>query len=402
MTAPWLTILGIGDNGLAGLTPVQQALLDKAETVIAPQRVLAALDLAGKRMEPWAGKLQEAVDALIKRRGEQIVVLATGDPMHFGVGATLAKRIPADEMTVIPSPSAFSLAAARLGWALQDCACISLHGRPVEKVLVHLAPGRRIIALTSDRTTMTKVSELLCDGGFGKSLVTVLEHMGGEKERIDHFIAEEFGAGLPDCDFYTLAIECSGDPPVASGGRVAGLPDEMFIHDGQITKREIRAVTLSQLRPYPDAMLWDIGAGCGSVAIEWMRAAINAKAVAIERHRERLSFIATNADSLGVPDLQIAEGSAPDALAGLPAPDAVFCGGGITGEGVFETAWEALRPGGRFVANVVTLDGEAKLLSLHENHGGDLLRLSVSRAQPVGRFSGWKPFMPVTIWSTRK
>lgn len=401
MSNPWLTIIGIGDSGLESLTTEANVLLGEAETVIAPQRILDTTDLPGKKLEPWAGKLQEAVDRLVERRGEKIAILATGDPMHFGIGATLTKRIPLDEMRIIPSPSAFSLATARLGWPRQDCACISLHGRPVEKLQSSLAPNARIIALTSGSNSIQDIVNILCDSGFGTAKVSVLEHMGGATEHRLDFIANDYN-GAEIAEFNTIAIECADAGETAQFGSVPGLPDHAYVHDGQLTKREVRAVALSLLRPYSGALLWDIGAGCGSIGIEWMRGSVGAKAIAIEQHKTRLGFTERNAVSLGVPELRIVEGRAPAALAGLPAPDAIFCGGGITHEGVFETAWEALKDRGVFVANTVTLESEAKLLSFHEQFGGELIRLSVSRAKPVGRLHGWKPFMPVTIWSVRK
>jgi precorrin-6Y C5,15-methyltransferase (decarboxylating) len=398
---PWLTILGIGDAGLNTLTPAQQALLDEAEAVIAPDRVLDVLDLSGKNVEPWSGRLHEIIDDLADRSSERVTVLATGDPMHFGIGATLLRKIKKSEMRIIPSPSAFSLAAARLGWALQDADCISLHGRPVEQLRLFLAPGVRIIALTSDSGTVNAAAGMLCETGYGAAKLTILEHMGGKGERIVRLRADKCGEQEFD-DFNTLAIECPAGKGLAALGRAPGLPDEVFSHDGQLTKREVRAVTLGLLRPYPGAVLWDVGAGCGSISIEWMRAARGAKAVAIEPRKDRAGRIGENALSLGAPDLKIVTGKAPVVLKGLEQADAVFCGGGITGKGVFEAAWAGLRRGGIFVANAVTVEGESRLISLQAKHGGDLTRIAVSRAEPVGRLTGWRPAMPVTIWSVIK
>ncbi len=401
MKKPWLTILGIGDAGLETLTPAQQALLEEAETVIAPDRVLDALDLGKKKVEPWSGRIHEIINDLADRRGEKVTILATGDPMHYGIGATLLRHMPKAEMRIIPSPSAFSLAAARLGWALQDTDCISMHGRPVEQLRLFLAPGARIIALTSDGKTVGAAAAMLCEAGLGAAKLTVLEHMGGADERIAALRADKT-AGREFDDFNTLAIECPPGKGIAAQGRAAGLPDDVFSHDGQITKREVRAVTLALLRPYRGAVLWDIGAGCGSISVEWMRAAPGAKAIAIEPRKDRAGRIAENALTLGVPALKIVAGKAPDALKGLDQADAVFCGGGITGKGVFEAAWAGLRRGGIFVANAVTVEGENRLLELRKRHGGDLTRIAVSRAEPVGRLTGWRPGMPVTIWSVTK
>jgi len=398
---PWLTIIGIGDDGAAGLSPAARALLDAAETVIAPERVLASTQLPGKRIEPWTGRLHETVEDLLRRRGEQITILATGDPMHFGIGATLAKRIPFEEMRIVPSPSAFSLAASRMGWALQEVDCISLHGRAVSQLQLFLAPGNRILALTSNGRTVREAARLMAEAGFGASRLSVLEHMGGEAERRVDLTADD-AATSDFADFNTLAIECVAGQGASWRPRVPGLPDDAFTHDGQITKREVRAATLARLGPFPGALLWDIGAGCGSVSIEWMRAARGARAIAIERNAARRTMIAGNAIALGVPSLKVVEGQAPGALEGLERPDAVFIGGGIAGDGVFEAAFDALKPGGVLAANAVTLDGEAKLLALQGAHGGELVRIAVSRAEPLGGHMAWRPLMPVTIWSLLK
>lgn len=401
MKKPWLTILGIGDDGTETLTPTQLALLDEAETVIGPDRVLDKLDLGTRKVEPWSGRLHEIIDDLCDRRGEKVAVLATGDPMHFGVGAALLRTMARSEMRIVPSPSAFSLAAARLGWPLQDAECISLHGRPVEQLRLHLAPGARIIALTSDGETVRTVADILCDCGYCAAKITVLEHMGGADERVVRLRADKVGEEA-FADFNTLAIECPAANAGVPFGRAPGMPDEAFSHDGKITKREVRAATLGLLRPYPGAVLWDIGAGCGSISVEWMRGARGARAIAIEPRKDRIGRIGENARRFGVPGLKTVAGKAPDALAGLEQPDAVFCGGGITGKGVFETAWAGLRKGGVFVANAVTVEGESRLVALQARHGGELARIAVCRAEPVGRLTGWRPAMPVTIWSATK
>lgn len=398
---PWLTIIGIGDNGTDGLTPLARALLDDAETVIAPERVIAELRIAGKNIEPWTGKFHDAVENLLSRRGEPITILATGDPMHFGVGTTMARHIPPEEMRVLPSPSAFSLAAARLGWALQDTDCVSMHGRSVSNLAVFLSPGNRIIALTSNSATVSEAARLLVTNGFGQSEFTVLEHMGGADEKQLRFAAADAGHHVL-ADFNTLAIACVAGEGASVISRAAGLANDTFSHDGQITKREVRAATLGALMPYPKALLWDIGAGCGSVSIEWMRLARGARAIAIEPHEGRRVHIANNALALGASGIEIVAGKAPQALAGLARPDAVFIGGGVSHDGVFDVAWQALRPAGRLVANAVTLESEARLLALRSQHGGELSRISVARAEPVGTYHGWRPAMPVTMWSVTK
>lgn len=402
---PWLTIVGIGDNGLESLTPEAQSIVWQAETLVIGERLDAVIDgssLPGlKRILTWGAGFRETLAEILRLRGTPVTVLATGDPMHFGIGATLRRYVAAEEMFVLPSPSAFSLAAARLGWPLQSVAQISLHGRPLSHLNRHVLPRARILALTSDASTVQAAAVLLAEKGYGASILHVLEHMGGAQERIFRMTAIDMAETPPLLsDFNTLAIDCAQDGPLLSP--VPGLPDEAFRHDGQLTKREVRAATLAQLSPFPDALLWDVGAGCGSIAIEWMRAGMGTRAIAVEGKHERVAMIRHNAASLGVPDLEIVEGAAPLALDGLKRPDVVFIGGGITGEGLFEACWDALGPGGLLVANAVTIEGEARLVELRSLFGGDLVRIQVSRAAPVGRYCGWKSLMPVTMWSAVK
>lgn len=408
-TRCWLTILGIGDNGIDSLSPVAFALMKRAATLVAPQRVLDNLDLAALGMSdcevvPWTMGVGPTLEFLAKRRGTPVTILATGDPMHFGIGATMRRNVDAEEMLVIPSPSGFSLAAARMGWALGDVACISLHGRAVAGVQPHILPGNRILSLTSVARTIHEVAEILTTRGYGRSMLTVLEHMGGATERTSRVLAKKVAPfnGSPFEDFNVLAIECIAEQGAAIQSTVPGLPDDAFVHDGQLTKREVRAVTLAALQPCPQALLWDVGAGCGSICIEWMRAARGAKAIAMEREPERVAMIGKNATLLGTPRLKIIEGKAPQACADLEAPDAIFIGGGLANEGVFDACWRALKSGGRLVANAVTLENEARVADLQIRYGGQLTRLSVARAQPVGNYRGWKPFMPVTQWSVQK
>jgi len=401
--APWLTIIGIGDNGLDSLTPAARTLFDQAETIIAPERVLARIECGTRETIPWTFGIRETIALVMARRGTPVTILATGDPMFYGVGATLMRQLDAAEMRVIPSPSAFSLAAARLGWALQEVAMISLHGRSVHGLASHVHPGAKIIALTSAGQTVIEAAQILSARGYGRSEMHVLEHMGGPDERVRVMRADRIAADKPHfADFNTLAIACEAQPGAVLLPSVPGLPDDAFEHDGQLTKREVRAVTLARLGPVPGGLMWDVGAGCGSIGIEWIRAARGARAIAIEASEARRKMTAHNAITLGAPGLEIVAGTAPDALADLEMPDAVFIGGGISNDGVFEACWEALRPFGRLVANVVTVEGEARLFALQSVHGGELVRLQTSRAEPVGRYLGWKPLMPVTIWSVTK
>jgi precorrin-6Y C5,15-methyltransferase (decarboxylating) len=273
-----------------------------------------------------------------------------------------------------------------------------LHGRPLDLLALHLAPGSRVLALSEDRHTPRAVADYLTGRGWGPSRLVVLEHMGGAGERRHDGTAAAW-PHAPGADLNTLAIECAAGPKAQVLPRAPGLPDHAFVHDGQLTKREVRAATLAALAPLPGQTLWDVGAGCGSIAIEWLRAVPTARAFAIERDAARRDFIARNAAALGVPQIEIVAGEAPQALAGLPPPDAVFVGGGLSLPGLIDTCRTALNPQGRLVANAITVEGEAQLLALHAGHGGQLTRIAVSRAEPVGPFQGWRPLMPVTQWT---
>ncbi len=397
----WLSIVGIGDGGLDSLSPAARTIVDSAKILVGGARHLAMVAEDGRERIAWPSPMSEARPLLEARRGQAVCVLATGDPLCYGVGTRLHRWFDREEIRVIPAQSAFSLACARLGWSLPDIETLTLHGRPPETLGAYLFPGARLLALTEDGGTPVQAAELLRDAGYGESRMTVLEHLGGAEENSVTGTASDW-ADRRCADLNTLAIECVAGPDTALLPRVPGLPDEAFRHDGQLTKREVRAATLAALAPIPGQRLWDVGAGCGSIGIEWMRAARHSSAIAIERHPERLVLIADNAAALGAPRLQIVEGGAPDALDGLEAPDAVFIGGGLTTDGLFERCWEALGPGGRLVANVVTLEGETQLLALHGHHGGSLTRIAISRAEPVGPYHGWRPLMPVTQWAVRK
>jgi precorrin-6Y C5,15-methyltransferase (decarboxylating) len=317
--------------------------------------------------------------------------------MHFGIGVTLARRVPAEELAVHPHISAFSLAAARMHWPLAEVECLTIHGRPLELLAGVAAPDRRLFLLSHDGTSPAEIARLLTELGYGASEVTVLEHMGGEKERI--YSGRAAAWNFPRAaDLNTIAILCRAGDHARILSLTPGLPDDAFAHDGQMTKREIRAATLSALRPLPGQLLWDVGAGSGSIAIEWLRAHRSLSAIAIESDPERQSLIERNATALGAPFLKLVKGAAPQAYEGLADPDAIFIGGGLDDDGVIELAWARLKPGGRMVANAVTSEGEARLIALHARLGGEMTRLSVARLSPVGDLHGWRPLMPVTQW----
>lgn len=397
-TAKWLSVVGIGEDGTDGLAEETKSTIAAAKIVFGGNRHLAlASTLITGESRPWPSPFDAEMAAVRSLRGTPVCVLASGDPFMHGIGAALARYIPPDEMRVIPHPSAFSLAAARLGWALQDTETVSLHGRDIAHVRPLLHPNRRVLALTSNADGPRELAELLTRSGYGRSTLTVLEALGGEHERITEMAAACFD--LPAVNPLNLvAVSVVADDQAQIIPLTPGCDDDLFDHDGQITKCRIRALTLSALTPRRGELLWDIGAGAGSVAIEWMLRDPSMRAIAIEAKAGRAARIADNAHKLGVPSLQTIVGSAPDALEGLPQPDAIFVGGGGSRKGVMDRAMEQIRSGGRLVANAVTLEMEALVLGLHSSAGGELVRLMVANASPVGTMTGWRPSMPVTQW----
>lgn len=398
----WLVVIGIGEDGPASLGQAAKQAIGEASVVFGGKRHLAlAAALIRGEARAWPTPFDSAMADVRALRGQRVCVLASGDPFLHGVGATLARHVPIEEMRALPAPSAFSLAASRLGWALQETEIVSLHGKPIELIRPLLQPGRKIIALTSDGNGPAMIAALLDSSGFGGSTLTVLEALGGPGERITRSLAEKFA--MVDVDpLNVLAIEVAASRHARILARAPGLADDLFEHDGQITKREIRAVALSTLAPRRGELMWDIGAGSGSISIEWMLADPSLRAIAIEADAERAARIGRNAAAFGVPGLGVVNGRAPEALSGLVAPDAIFVGGGGSDDGVMAAAIEALKPGGRLVANAVTLEMEAVLIALHGKHGGEMIRLAVARAGAIGTMSGWKPAMPVTQWSWTK
>ena len=398
----WLSIVGIGEDGVEGLSPVARRLIGSAELVVGGARHLElAGDLVHGRRLAWPSPMSDALDEIKRHRGRSVVVLASGDPFHFGVGKQLAELVPAEEFVCLPQPSAFSLAAARMGWSLQDDALVTLHGRALVGIIRHLQPGACILALAWDGTTPARLAELLSARRMGQSRITVLEAMGGPRERIRHATAANFDIEQI-APLNTIAIEVIAEPKAAIIPLAPGLDDALFEHDGQLTKREIRAVTLSSLAPRQGELLWDVGLGAGSIAIEWLLRHRSLGAIGIEARSDRADRAARNAAALGAPELKIVQGRAPEALSGLTRPDAVFIGGGMMDDGVFEAVWTALKPGGRLVANAVSIETEARLADYFTRFGGDLVRLQVARADQVGTMFGWRPAMPVTQWRVEK
>ncbi|RWB77750.1 MAG: precorrin-6y C5,15-methyltransferase (decarboxylating) subunit CbiE [Mesorhizobium sp.] len=395
----WLTIVGIGEDGVAGLGDEAKQRIAQAEFVFGGKRHLSLVaSLAKGQTRPWPMPFDAEMHDVLALAGKDVCVLASGDPFFHGVGVTLARKVKPDEMLVLPAPSSLSLAASRLGWALQDIETISLHGHSIDLIRRLLHPSARILALTSDGDAPAAIAGLLDELGFGPSRLTVLEALGGADEarrtaRADAFDLKNINP------LNVLALEIESTPDARTLPLTVGLADHLFEHDGQITKREVRAITLSALAPRRGELLWDIGAGSGSIGIEWMMAHPSLRAIAIEADGERAARIHRNASHCGVPGLVVVEGSAPKALAKLETPDAIFIGGGGSDVGVIEKAIKALRSGGRLVANAVTLEMEALLLDQHNRRGGDLTRITLSRAAPVGSMQAWRPAMPVTQWS---
>jgi precorrin-6Y C5,15-methyltransferase (decarboxylating) len=397
-----ITVVGIGADG--HLSPTARALVGGAEVLLGGERHLALVPtVPGQVRRPWPRPFGALPGVLAEHAGRRVVALASGDPLVSGVGTTLVRMLGADAVEVVPAVSSVALARARMGWSAEESAVVTLVGRDVDALRRELSPGRRLLVLSSDETTPAAVAQLVGDAGFGASTLTVLGDLGSAAESRTSFVA---GGERPDDlpRLHVLALDVAG--PGAGPGAAswaAGLPDDAFEHDGQLTKRDVRASALARLAPRPGALLWDVGAGAGSVAIEWLRAHPLTTAVAIESDEERAERIGRNARRLGVPRLEVVTGRAPDALAVLPTPDAVFVGGGATAAGLLDRCREALAPGGRLVAHGVTLETERLLTDAFHTHGGELTRLAVEHVTPLGgRFTGWTPARAVVQWAWTK
>ncbi|WP_371096096.1 precorrin-6y C5,15-methyltransferase (decarboxylating) subunit CbiE [Streptomyces sanglieri] len=400
---PAVTVVGIGADGWAGLPDAARTELIDAQVLIGGERQLGLLPAScrGQRV-PWASPLRPAVPGLLAAHaGSRVAVLASGDPMFYGIGRALTEVLGTDALRILPHPSSVSYACARIGWPVEDTEVVTLVGRPAARLAAALHHGRRVLVLSADARTPAAVAGLLREQGFGPSRLRVLEQLGGADEACLEGTADHW-PHPPGDPLNVIAVECRRSPEALRLGAVPGLPDAAYEHDGQLTKRHIRAAALGVLAPAPGELLWDIGGGSGSIAIEWMRTHPSCRAITVERDPRRAQRIAHNADRLGVPALRVVTGPAPGNLTRLPTPDAVFIGGGLTVPGLLDTCWDALPPGGRLVANTVTLESEALLAEAHREHGGELVRLAVAHAVPVGGFTGWRQAMPVTQWSVRK
>ncbi|MFI8290492.1 precorrin-6y C5,15-methyltransferase (decarboxylating) subunit CbiE [Streptomyces sp. ms191] len=402
---PAISVVGIGADGWDGLPENSRRTLRTAEVLIGGPRQLDLLPTAecpGERVA-WPSPLRPAVPGLLAaHEGRRVAVLASGDPMFHGIGRTLTETVGADRLHVLPHPSSVSHACARLGWPLEAVETVSLVTGPLDTLTAALHDGRRLLVLSAGAGSPAQVADLLRRKGYGASRLRVLERLGSPHERLVDTTADGWAPDEAADPLNIVALDCVRSADAPRLGLTPGLPDEVFEHDGQLTKRHVRAATLAALAPAPGELLWDVGGGSGSIGIEWLRAHRSCRAVAVERSAERAARITRNAAALGVPALRVVTGPAPAALAGLPTPDAVFIGGGLTAPGLLEACWESLPAGGRLVANTVTLESEALLADHYRRHGGELVRLAVAQAVPVGGFTGWRQAMPVTQWSVTK
>jgi precorrin-6Y C5,15-methyltransferase (decarboxylating) len=386
-----LTIIGIGEDGLAGLSEASRNALANAETVFGGERHLALADV-GSRGRAWSVPFDAEI--VLSCRGRPTAVLASGDPFWHGAGAGLAEKLGAGEWIAYSAPSTFSLVAARLGWRLESVICLGLHAAPFERLVPHLAPSARIICLVRDGRAAGDLAKWLSNHGWGDSSLLTLAALCGPREAVAEHRADSFAGDLAG-NLVAVALEARGAHGLP---RSSGLSDDLFVHDGQITKRPVRALALSALAPRPGERLWDIGAGSGSISVEW--ALCGGTAIAIEARENRVPNIRSNAAAFGLAHrINVEVGRAPEALAALEAPDAVFVGGGLD-QAMFDAIWARLAPGTRLVAHAVTLETEALLVELHRQHGGELMRVEIAHAAPLGRYRSWEATRPVVQWST--
>lgn len=397
-----IVVVGIGADGWEGLAPRAQAAVREAEVLMGSPRQLALIPESAAKRVPWPSPMLPALPGLFdEHRERRVCVLASGDPMFHGIGVTLGRVLGPERLQVIAHPSSVSLACARLGWPLHETTTVSLVNRDVRTLAANLVDGRRLLVLANDERTPAAVAHLLSEHGFGDSALVVLEQLGGPAERVVDGRAGSWDRA-PGDPLNVIALELRASEAALRLTRTPGLPDSAYRGDGQMTKHEVRALTLSALAPAPGELLWDVGGGSGTIGIEWMRTDPQCRAVAFEREDARVEQIVGNAARLGVPTLRVL-GAAPAAFADeASVPDAVFVGGGVTQDGMLDDCWTRLRPGGRMVVNAVTAESEALVLQWHARHGGDLRKFQIYRGEPLGGFTAWRPQLPVAQWSVVK
>ena len=392
---PWLSIIGLGEDGLSGLTDASRSALDEAEIIFGGPRHLELVQ-AGERGQPWT--IPFSITPVLEARGRKVAVLASGDPFWHGAGGSLSRHLAQGEWQSFPGISTFAVTANRLGWKLEEVLCTGLHAAPFDQLLPLLAPNVQIIATVRDAASPAELAKWLDTQGFGTSTLTVLECVGGPRERIRTATANAFDLDEIDT-LVTVAINAQGAPGLP---QVSGLPDDLFHSDGQITKRPVRALTLSALAPRPGQLLWDIGGGSGSVSVEWCLAARGARAITFEPREDRLTNIRNNAEKFGISHrMKPIIGKAPDVLDGIEMPDTVFIGGGGS-QALLDHLWQILPQGTRIVANGVTLETETLLMAAHKARGGHLLKAEIAEVSPLGSMRGWDRARPVIQWSVTR
>jgi precorrin-6Y C5,15-methyltransferase (decarboxylating) len=392
---PWLTILGLGEDGPNAMTPASLKALQSAEFVMGATRHLSLLPKVDAELITWPVPFADGIAQLLELRGKRVVALASGDPFWFGAGSVFARHLQPDEWTSIAGPATFSLAAAQMGWPLENTLCLGLHAAPLSRLRAHLSTGQKCIVLLRDGAALQELSTYISDNGFGDSDLTVLEALGGPRQRVTAFDQLAEAVQHPVC----VAIDIKGSGPAIS--KASGKDDALFANDGQITKRPIRALTLSALAPKFGEHLWDLGTGSGSIAIEWLLSHPSVTATAVEANSERAARAAHNAMTLGVERLDVITAKSIDVLDDLPAPDVVFVGGGLTQE-LLDALWNIMPVGCRFVTNAVTLESEVIVAQAHAAKGGELMRIEIANSKPLGTKRGWSSAYPIVQWSVTR
>jgi len=402
MNKKWLTIVGIGEDGVPGLGLKALVAVQNAAFIFGGERHLAMLGASIQAEKiAWPQPLTEGIENIATLRGQKVAVLASGDPMFYGVGNSILRHIPLDEVDIIPHPSSFSYASARLGWPLQEVSCLSIHARPLKATTPHVKDGAKLFVLANDASSAAELAEFVISLGLGKSTFHILENLGGLREKIITLPVGEIGS-RSFSDLSVIAIDCAGDGQMVRRAALTVLPDSAFVHDGQFTKQDVRAIILAHLAPGQNELLWDVGAGCGSIAIEWLRLGISCRAIAVEKNEARCGFIRRNMEAFDLDELQITQAVAPDALNALEAPHAIFVGGGFHLPGVSARCWQALRPGGRMVATAVSIETETLFHSFASKTGAQLTRLNLSHSGPLGSLHVWRPALPITLMVAHK